>query len=200
MTADSSYLPDGRRPVYLYSLTCQCIGSLGVAFAWNVPSLLTFRTVQAFGTSSGLSVGMGVIADIYKLEERGTASGVFWGVSSTWCAYASPALLIVYLGCTARARSCSSRRRYRNTLLLVEADASLPVLFRFRAFGYHIPDSARNESSWRTRRRQIARSRRQDHMGLAQSVYKSQVTEKPEYYPTCMSSTSASPLGKEPYS
>ncbi|KAK7679622.1 hypothetical protein QCA50_017333 [Cerrena zonata] len=69
----------GRRPVYLCSLTCQCIGSLGVAFAWNVPSLLSFRTLQAFGTSSGLSVGMGVIADIYKLEERGTASGVFWG-------------------------------------------------------------------------------------------------------------------------
>lgn len=75
---------DGRRPVYLCSLTCQCIGSLGVASAWSVPSLLMFRMVQAFGTSSGLSVGMGVIADIYKLEERGTASGIFWGVSHTY--------------------------------------------------------------------------------------------------------------------
>ncbi|CAL1703106.1 unnamed protein product [Somion occarium] len=69
----------GRRPVYLCSLSSMCFGSLGVAAAWNIPSLLAFRVVQAFGTSSGLSVGMAVIADIYKLEERGTASGIFWG-------------------------------------------------------------------------------------------------------------------------
>lgn len=36
---------------------------------------------QSFGASSGLSVGAAVIGDIYKLEERGTAMGVFFGVS-----------------------------------------------------------------------------------------------------------------------
>ncbi|CAL1703109.1 unnamed protein product [Somion occarium] len=69
----------GRRPVYLCSLFCMCLGSTGVASARNVPELIAFRVLQAFGTSSGLSVGMGVIGDIYKLEERGTASGIFLG-------------------------------------------------------------------------------------------------------------------------
>ena len=46
----------------------------------SVPQLLFWRVVQAFGASCGLSVGMGVIGDIYKLEERGTASGVFFAV------------------------------------------------------------------------------------------------------------------------
>ena len=39
-----------------------------------------WRVVQAFGASSGHSVGMGVIGDIYRLEERGTASGIYFGV------------------------------------------------------------------------------------------------------------------------
>ena len=46
-----------------------------------MPALLLWRVFQAFGASSGLSLGMGVIGDIYRLEERGTASGVFFSVS-----------------------------------------------------------------------------------------------------------------------
>lgn len=64
----------------MVSLTCQCLGSLGVATAQTVPQLLIWRVLQAFGASSGLSVGMGVIGDIYKLEERGAAAGVFFAV------------------------------------------------------------------------------------------------------------------------
>lgn len=73
-------LSDGRRPIYLLSILLQCIGSLAVAAARTVPELLAWRVIQALGASSGLSVGMGVIGDIYKLEERGTASGVFFAV------------------------------------------------------------------------------------------------------------------------
>lgn len=40
--------------------------------------MLSWRVLQAFGASSGLSVGIAVIGDIYKLEERGTACGVFF--------------------------------------------------------------------------------------------------------------------------
>ncbi|KAI0782099.1 major facilitator superfamily domain-containing protein [Abortiporus biennis] len=69
----------GRRPIYLLSLACQCFGSLGVSLARSVPELFLARFFQAFGSSSGLSVGLGVIGDIYKLEERGTASGLFFG-------------------------------------------------------------------------------------------------------------------------
>lgn len=42
---------------------------------------MTWRFLQAFGSSGGFAVGSGVIADIYKLEERGTAMGIFYGVS-----------------------------------------------------------------------------------------------------------------------
>ncbi|KAI0784106.1 major facilitator superfamily domain-containing protein [Abortiporus biennis] len=69
----------GRRPIYLTSLACQCLGSLGVSLSRTVPELFLFRFLQALGASSGLSVGMGVIGDLYKLEERGTASGIFFG-------------------------------------------------------------------------------------------------------------------------
>ncbi|KAF7355932.1 MFS general substrate transporter [Mycena venus] len=67
----------GRRPVYLFGLPLLCIGSLGVGTATRVPNLMFWRFVQALGSSGGMSVGGGVIADIYKLTERGTAMGVF---------------------------------------------------------------------------------------------------------------------------
>ena len=62
------------------------VGSLGAGAARAVPDLLIWRIIQAFGASSGLSVGIGVLADIYKLEERGRASGVFFGVSEPFSA------------------------------------------------------------------------------------------------------------------
>ncbi|KAK7024745.1 MFS general substrate transporter [Favolaschia claudopus] len=67
----------GRRPVYLFGLPLLCIGSLGVGSSTRVPELMFWRFVQAFGSSGGMSVGGGVIADIYKLTERGTAMGIF---------------------------------------------------------------------------------------------------------------------------
>ena len=72
--------PDGRRPVYLLSLACQGAGSIGVANATSVKALFIARVFQALGSSCGLSNGMGVIGDLYKLEERGTASGTYFGV------------------------------------------------------------------------------------------------------------------------
>ena len=71
---------DGRKPIYMLALTLQIIGAIGVANAQTVTQLLGWRAMQAAGASSGLSVGMGVIGDIYRLEERGTASGIFFGV------------------------------------------------------------------------------------------------------------------------
>lgn len=71
---------DGRRPIWLASLPILCAGSLGVAVAYDVPTLLLFRIIQAFGAAPGLSVGSGTIADIYRLEERGAAMGLFFCV------------------------------------------------------------------------------------------------------------------------
>lgn len=72
---------DGRRPVYLTVLPIFTLGSLGVALARTVPQLMLFRVVQAFGGGGGMSVGAGVISDIYRLEERGSAMGFFFAVS-----------------------------------------------------------------------------------------------------------------------
>ncbi|TFK64163.1 MFS general substrate transporter [Pluteus cervinus] len=68
----------GRRPVYLTGLPLLIVGSLGVAFARTVPELMIWRFMQAFGASPGISVGAGVVGDIYCLEERGTAMGIFF--------------------------------------------------------------------------------------------------------------------------
>jgi len=72
---------DGRRPIYLCGLPLLCIGSLAVGLSRSIPQLMIWRFLQAFGASPGISVGAGVIGDIYKLEERGTAMGVFFAVS-----------------------------------------------------------------------------------------------------------------------
>ncbi|KAL1742648.1 major facilitator superfamily domain-containing protein [Schizophyllum fasciatum] len=71
----------GRRPVYLVGLPFLVVGSFGVAWSRTVPELFGWRILQAFGASPGFSVGSGVIGDIYKLEERGLAMGVFIGAA-----------------------------------------------------------------------------------------------------------------------
>jgi MFS family permease len=58
------------------------IASIGSGSSTTVLSLLVWRVIQAFGSASGMSVGIAVLADIYKMEERGTASGAFFGVST----------------------------------------------------------------------------------------------------------------------
>lgn len=71
---------DGRRVVYLYSMPCLALGSFGVSICNSTSELLFWRAVQAVGSSAGLSTGMAIIGDIYKLEERGTAMGITLGV------------------------------------------------------------------------------------------------------------------------
>ncbi|EIM82270.1 MFS general substrate transporter [Stereum hirsutum FP-91666 SS1] len=68
----------GRRPIYLTAIPTLALGSLGVTLARDLPTLFICRFIQAFGAGVGLSVGGGVIGDIYKLEERGTAMGIFF--------------------------------------------------------------------------------------------------------------------------
>jgi MFS family permease len=72
---------DGRRPVFLVVLPLLSIGSFGTALATNIPQLMVWRFAQAWVASPGISVGAGVVGDIYKSEERGTAMGIFFGVS-----------------------------------------------------------------------------------------------------------------------
>lgn len=71
---------DGRKPVYVYTLPLLFLGSFGVANSRTIPQLLSWRFLQSFGASPTVSVGGGVIGDIYKLEERGQAMGIFISV------------------------------------------------------------------------------------------------------------------------
>lgn len=80
----------GRRPVYLAGLPLLCLGSLGVALASNVQTLMIARFLQALGGSPGMSVGAAVIGDIYKLEHRGSAMGTFLAATLLGIALAPP--------------------------------------------------------------------------------------------------------------
>lgn len=69
----------GRRPIYINFLPLLVIASVGVAASRTVAELMVWRIIQALGASPAFSVGAGVIGDIYKLEERGQAIGIFFG-------------------------------------------------------------------------------------------------------------------------
>ncbi|KIM49869.1 hypothetical protein M413DRAFT_117879 [Hebeloma cylindrosporum] len=69
----------GRKPIYLVGTPLLFVGSVGVAASNTIVQLMVWRFVQALGASPGLAVGSGVIGDIYKLEERGQALGIFFG-------------------------------------------------------------------------------------------------------------------------
>ncbi|KIK93321.1 hypothetical protein PAXRUDRAFT_145325 [Paxillus rubicundulus Ve08.2h10] len=71
----------GRRPMYLWGMPFMCLGSFAVASSSNLSSLLFWRCVQTFGCAGGVSLGAAVIGDIYKVEERGTAMGSFFGAT-----------------------------------------------------------------------------------------------------------------------
>ncbi|KAF9235275.1 major facilitator superfamily domain-containing protein [Melanogaster broomeanus] len=70
----------GRRLMYLWGIPVLCAGSIGVALSTSLSSLFFWRLVQASGCSSRLALGCGVVGDIYPLEERGAALGLFWGI------------------------------------------------------------------------------------------------------------------------
>lgn len=73
---------DGRRPVYLISLSLFCISSFMLGLVRDVPSLFFWNTVQTFASGGSFTNGAAVIVDMYKLEERGAAMGIYMGVRS----------------------------------------------------------------------------------------------------------------------
>ncbi|KAF8884388.1 major facilitator superfamily domain-containing protein [Infundibulicybe gibba] len=46
----------------------------------SVPELIVWHFFQSFGAAPTLAVGAGVVGDLYKLEERGQAMGIFVGM------------------------------------------------------------------------------------------------------------------------
>ncbi|TFK65161.1 MFS general substrate transporter [Pluteus cervinus] len=70
----------GRRAVYFVGLPLLVVGSFGVAGTHSVPELMIWRFIQAFGAFPAISVGAAVVGDIYTVEERGTAMGIYFSI------------------------------------------------------------------------------------------------------------------------
>ncbi|KIJ24914.1 hypothetical protein M422DRAFT_785747, partial [Sphaerobolus stellatus SS14] len=69
----------GRRLIYLISLPLLCLGCLGTSSSRDIIQLMGFRALEAIGAASVLSLGSATISDIYSVEERGSAIGLFYG-------------------------------------------------------------------------------------------------------------------------
>ncbi|KAK0125648.1 hypothetical protein ONS95_000347 [Cadophora gregata] len=67
----------GRRPVYIISLSLYTIFNIPCALSPNIGGLLVCRFLCGVFSSSGLSLAGGTIADIWNIEERGTAIAYF---------------------------------------------------------------------------------------------------------------------------
>jgi MFS family permease len=69
----------GRRMTLVYTLLLYFGSNVALALIANSAMLLTFRALQAIGSSSTIALGAGVIADISPPHERGGYIGWFSG-------------------------------------------------------------------------------------------------------------------------
>ena len=67
----------GRKPVYLISLVIFIMGAIVSTFSNSVGALIVLRAFMAFGGGAGQTLGAGVIADTFRVSERGKAYGLF---------------------------------------------------------------------------------------------------------------------------
>ncbi|KAI7848170.1 major facilitator superfamily domain-containing protein [Circinella umbellata] len=67
-----------RRSVYFFSIIIYTVGSLGGCFAYDIYVLLGMRILQAVGISSAWAIGAGSVADVYDVDERGNALGIYF--------------------------------------------------------------------------------------------------------------------------
>ena len=56
------------------------VASIGVARSNDIVQLMASRFMQAFGAAPGIPIGTAIIGDLYQLEQRGTALGIFSAV------------------------------------------------------------------------------------------------------------------------
>jgi EmrB/QacA subfamily drug resistance transporter len=75
----------GRRWPYLVALGLFLVGSTLCGAATSMTQLIVFRALQGIGAGGMLPLGMVIMGDMFTLEERARAQGLFaavWGVSS----------------------------------------------------------------------------------------------------------------------
>ena len=67
----------GHKLLYTFSLILFTVGSLLCGLAWNLPSLIAARVIQALGGGAMTPTGMAMIAEVFEPKERGKAMGLF---------------------------------------------------------------------------------------------------------------------------
>ncbi|HLV41544.1 MAG TPA: MDR family MFS transporter [Brumimicrobium sp.] len=75
----------GRKPVIIFGIIVFLIGSSACGFAWNMPSLIAFRGIQAIGAGAIMATVNTIAGDIYTIEERAKIQGWLssvWGISA----------------------------------------------------------------------------------------------------------------------
>jgi MFS transporter, DHA2 family, multidrug resistance protein len=69
----------GYKKLYIASLATFTIGSLLCGVAWNLPTLLCARVIQALGGGAITPTGMAMITEVFPPREKGKAIGI-WGM------------------------------------------------------------------------------------------------------------------------
>jgi DHA2 family multidrug resistance protein len=70
----------GHKKLYIGAVGLFTLGSLFCGLAWNLPSLIVARVIQAFGAGAITPSGMAMISDVFEPKERGRALG-YWGLA-----------------------------------------------------------------------------------------------------------------------
>lgn len=70
----------GRRRIFVLGVLVLCTGSILCALAWNAPSLVAFRILQAVGACAMAPTAYAYAAELFGPRERGVALGVMGGV------------------------------------------------------------------------------------------------------------------------
>jgi EmrB/QacA subfamily drug resistance transporter len=70
----------GRRRIFVAGVLVLCGGSVLCALAWNAPSLVAFRILQAVGACAMAPTAYAYAAELFGPRERGVALGVMGGV------------------------------------------------------------------------------------------------------------------------
>lgn len=71
----------GRKKIYVIGFTIFIIGSILAGFAWNLPSMIVFRVIQAIAGSADYPTAMAILAMTYKDNKaRAQALGI-WSAS-----------------------------------------------------------------------------------------------------------------------
>lgn len=71
----------GHKQLYIASLIVFTLGSVLCGIAWNLPSMIAARVIQAIGGGAITPTGMAMITETFEPHERGRALG-FWGMGA----------------------------------------------------------------------------------------------------------------------